>query len=238
MLPKAWRKINNKIYLYKGSTEFYHFLNTGYEPYSEYYAYQVAKTMGLDCVEYGLSSWKHKLASTCSLFTNKDISYVQIVDVVPKGGIKAVYEYIKKLGFEEKFRNMLLFDAIVMNTDRHFGNFGLLRDNKTGEFIDFAPIFDNGESLLAKAIPSVFEDFLEFKKYILKEEVNVSYYEVNYKDLIKEFGSKNQIKMLRKLLNFNLVKHNNYNLSAKRLKCLNYLIQYRAKMFIDIINEN
>lgn len=34
MLPKAWRKIKNEIYLYKGSTESYHFANTGFEPYS------------------------------------------------------------------------------------------------------------------------------------------------------------------------------------------------------------
>ena len=148
MLPKAWRKMKNTIYLYKGSTESYHFANTGYEPYSEYYASQVGKRMG---VEYNLSYWKHMLASTCELFTTKDVSYVQMGDVVPRGGIKAVYDYIKKLGFEEKFSNMILFDAIVMNTDRHFGNFGLLRNNKTGEFIDFAPIFDNGESLLSKA---------------------------------------------------------------------------------------
>jgi len=238
MLPKAWRKMKDKIYLFKGSTDSYHFANTGYEPYSEFYACQVAKKMEIDHVEYNLSRWKYMLASTCELFTNKDVSYVQIGDVVTKGGIRAVYKYIKELGFEDKFSNMILFDAIVMNVDRHYGNFGLLRDNKTGKFIDFAPIFDNGESLLCKALPATFENFEEFKKYITKEEINISYYEASYDDLVKEFCNKKQIKMLRKLLNFKLKKHSTYNISAKRLKCLNYMIEYRASHFIDIINKN
>lgn len=72
------------------------------------------------------------LSSTCKLFTSKDISYVQIGDVVTSGGIKRVYEYLKELGVEEQFSNMILFDALCINTDRHYGNFGLLRNNHTG----------------------------------------------------------------------------------------------------------
>ncbi len=238
MLPKAWRRIDGKIYLYKGSTESYHFANTGFEPYSEFYASEIAKRMGIAYVAYDLCHWHHFLASTCELFTNKDISYVQIGDVVSRGGIKAIYEYVKEIGFEEEFSNMILFDALVMNTDRHFGNFGLLRDNKTGKFTNFAPVFDNGESLLCKALPNVFDDFEEFKKYIIRDEVNISYYGVSYNDLVKEFCHKSHIKMLRKLLDFKFTRHSKYNLPVKRLKCLDYMIQSRAKMFIDIINED
>lgn len=66
---------------------------------------------------------------------------------------------------------MILFDAICINPDRHFGNFGLLRDNHTGNFIDFAPIFDNGESLLSKTMPDVFDDINVFKEYIEKKRL-------------------------------------------------------------------
>lgn len=238
MLPKAWRKIKNEIYLYKGSTESYHFANTGFEPYSEFYASQVAEKMGIDYVKYNLSSWKKMLSSTCKLFTSKDISYVQIGDVVTSGGIKRVYEYVKKLGFEEQFSNMILFDALCINTDRHYGNFGLLRNNHTGEFVGFAPIFDNGESLLSKTLPSEFEDIDKFKKYIERPEINVSYYGVSYDDLVREFCGKNHIKMLRKLLDFDFKKHDSYNLPAKRIKCLNYMIKERAKRFINILNDS
>ena len=62
MLRKAWRFIEDDgIYLYKGGTE--GFANAGNEPYSEYYACQIAKAMGLDAVEYDLENWKGILAS-------------------------------------------------------------------------------------------------------------------------------------------------------------------------------
>lgn len=36
MLSKCWRRIDNQVYLYKGSTYLYHFANTGFEPRSCY----------------------------------------------------------------------------------------------------------------------------------------------------------------------------------------------------------
>ena len=41
---------------------------------------------------------------------------------------------------------MLVFDAVILNEDRHFGNFGLLVDSHTNKIIAPAPIFDNGLS--------------------------------------------------------------------------------------------
>lgn len=236
MLPKAWRKIDKQIYLYKGGTETYHFANTGFEPYSEFYSSQVARKMDIFHIEYDLIKWKGILSSTCKIFTNKDTSYVQIGDVITYGGIKKVYEYIKSLGFEDKFSDMILFDAICINTDRHFGNFGLLRDNHSGNYTDFAPIFDNGESLLSKTMPDIFIDKSKFKEYIQREEVNISYYGVSYDELVLEFCNKSHIKKLRKLLDFKFEKHHSYNLSDERIDCLNFMINERAKRFIDILN--
>ncbi len=237
MLPKAWRKFEDGIYLFKGSTSSYNCANTGFEPYCEFYASQVAQKMKINHVNYKLSKWKKMISSTCKIFTSKDISYIQIGDIVTYGGIKKVYEYIKELGFEDKFSDMILFDAICINTDRHYGNFGLLRNNKTGEFIDFAPIFDNGESLLSKTMPNVFENRIKFKEYIQKEDLNISYYGVSYDELVKEFCTKNQIEKLRRLLDFKFVRDKNYNLSFKRLRCLEYMIQERAKHFIEVLNN-
>ena len=237
MLPKAWRKFEDGIYLFKGSTSSYNCANTGFEPYCEFYASQVAQKMQINHVNYNLSKWKKMISSTCKIFTSKDISYIQIGDIVTYGGIKKVYEYIKELGFEDKFSDMILFDAICINTDRHYGNFGLLRNNKTGEFIDFAPIFDNGESLLSKTMPNIFESRIKFKEYIQKEDLNISYYGVSYDELVKEFCTKNQIEKLRGLLDFKFVRDKNYNLSFKRLRCLEYMIQERAKHFIEVLNN-
>lgn len=238
MLPKAWRRIDNKVYLYKGSTEIWKVSNSGYEPYSEYYTSQIEQKLGINHVEYDLNKWKQMLVSTCELFTSKDISYVPIGNIVKTGGIKSVGEYLESLGLEEKFKDMILLDALTMNTDRHFGNFGLLRNNNTGKFVDMAPIFDNGESLLCKADPKIFKDIKEFDKYINLAENNISYYGASYDVLVKTYCGKRQIEKLRKILTFKFNKHEKYNLPDERIKCLEYMIMQRARHYIELIKNN
>ena len=42
---------------------------------------------------------------------------------------------------------MIVLDYIIANEDRHFNNFGLLRDANTLEWLGAAPVFDSGTSL-------------------------------------------------------------------------------------------
>ena len=124
MLPKCWRRQNGKIYLYKGGTS--GFSNLGFEPYSELYAYQVAQVMGVNAIRYTLTKdLKKTLCSKCELFTSKEYSYIPIGQLVPKGGIKAIFAYYQTLGqnFVDALEDMLVFDAIICNTDRHYGKF-------------------------------------------------------------------------------------------------------------------
>ena len=124
---------NGKIYLYKGGTS--GFSNLGFEPYSELYAYQVAQAMGVNAIRYTLTKdLKKTLCSKCELFTSKEYSYIPIGQLVAKGGIKRRFlSYYQTLGqnFVDALEDMLVFDAVICNTDRHLGNFGVLVDNKT-----------------------------------------------------------------------------------------------------------
>ncbi|MBQ6907356.1 MAG: XRE family transcriptional regulator, partial [Clostridia bacterium] len=158
MLAKCWKREKGKILLYKSGTE--GFANSGNEPYAEFYAYQVANRMGINAVKYNLSKYDGRLCSTCELFTNKDISFVPVSRIVTDGGINAVIEYYKNLGekYFSKLIDMLVFDAVVCNTDRHFGNFGFLVDNHSNKIVDVAPIFDNGLSLCSFAMDDDFEN--------------------------------------------------------------------------------
>lgn len=237
MLPKAWRRIEGKVYLYKGSTEIWHVSNSGFEPYSEYYTSELEEKLEINHVKYDLAKWKGMLVSTCELFTSKDISYVPIGNFIKTGGIKAVGEYLESIGLKDKFADMIMLDSLTMNTDRHFGNFGLLRNNNTGEFIDMAPIFDNGESLLCKLDPKVFNNKEEFNKYIDLPENNISYYGANYDTLVKTYCDKKQVESLRKVLNFKFTKHEKYNLNDERLNCLSNMIEKRARHFIEILEK-
>ena len=230
MLPKCWRRKDGKIMLYKGGTS--GASNTGNEPYSEYYAAQVAKVLGINAIEYGLSKWKGELCSTCELFTSKEYSFLPVGRVVTSGGMKAVREYYEKLGqtFVDALNDMLVLDAIIINTDRHFGNFGFIVDNKTNNIVAPAPLFDHGNALLNFAgrddlesekalaeyantlVPCVYDDFIGTAKKVLIQKHREG---------------------LRKLLEFKFKKNSRYNLPDKRLKMIEKMIQTRAKAILE-----
>ena len=225
MLPKCWRRINGKIVLYKGGTS--GASNAGYEPYSEFYAYQIAKIIGINAVPYGLSKWKEKLCSTCVLFTDKDTAFVPIGRVVRTGGIQAVRKYYKSLGpeFEKALDDMIIFDALIFNTDRHYGNFGLLVDSHTNKIVAPAPLFDHGNSLLNFAGAESWSDKESISKYAKAQlpQVYDDYVEEAKKVLTHEWRN-----AIRKLLDFKLPKHSRYNLSPNRIKMLEYVVSQRA----------
>ncbi len=229
MLPKCWRRITGKVYLYKGGTT--GASNTGMEPYSEYYAAQVAKAMGINAVAYNLSKWKGELCSYCELFTSKHYSFIPVGRIVKTGGMQAVRSYYEMLGseFVEALNNMIVLDALIFNTDRHYGNFGFLVDNKTNKIVSPAPLFDHGNSLFNFAgkddlesserlslyastlLPCVYDDYIGEAKTVL---------------------TKKQKEKLRGLLNFELKKHPRYNLPEKRLKLIEEQIQSRARLLL------
>lgn len=228
-LPKAWRSIENDgIYLYKGGTS--GAANTGNEPYSEYYACQVAKCMGLRAVYYDLEQWKGILASKCKLFTDIDTSFVPIGRVMESGGISACLEYYKSLGKEalEQLKDMLVFDAVIYNEDRHFGNFGLLRNNRTGEIIGPAPIFDNGLSLFCYAMPDYFDNIADYAQTLSNP------YGVSYTAICKEVMGTRQRNNLRKLMNFTFTRHPQYNLPEERLQSIEKQLRTRSMELLSL----
>lgn len=229
MLRKCWRRINKKIYLYKGGTS--GAANAGKEPYSEFYAAQIAERMGLNHVTYGLAKWKETLCSTCELFTDINTSYVPIYNFWEECTLTSTAEFLKSLGSEyyNEFVDMLVFDALIYNTDRHYGNFGLLVDNKTNNPIGFAPIFDNGLSLFNYAMDDDLQDVANYAKTRLPAFKNVT-----FEEIVKEFISDRQREKLRKMINFKFAKHSKYNLSSSRLKMIEDFLQFRVRELLSI----
>lgn len=228
MLRKCWRRLNKKIYLYKGGTT--GAANAGKEPYSEFYSAQVAERMGLNHIPYGLAKWKDTLCSTCELFTNIDTSYVPIYKFVEKATVTEIAAFLKGLGdkYYDEFVDMLIFDALIFNTDRHGGNFGLLVDNKTNQPIALAPIFDNGLSLFNYAMDDELEDVEKYSK------TRGSAFGVAHIEIAKEFITSRQKAQLRKMINFKFAKHTRYNLPAKRLKVIEEFLQKRVQELLSL----
>ena len=229
MLPKGWRFIDGDgIYLYKGGS--IGFSNGGKEPYIEYYASQIAEKMGINHINYDLEKWKNILASKCPLFTDIDTSFIPIGRLVKNGTLNKVIEYYDSLGkeFSNQIRDMLVFDALIMNEDRHLGNFGVLIDNHSGKIIAPAPVFDNGLSLLCY-ISKGKTTLDETREYA---NTRLSAYGLSFDAIVKEVITERQKKKLRKMINFKFKRHDKYNLDNELLNNLEIIIQERLLRFL------
>lgn len=229
MLPKAWRFIEGDgIYLYKGGTS--GASNAGREPYCEYYASQIAETMGLNAIHYDLENWKGITASKCALFTDKDTSFIPIGRIVKSGGIQKCLDYYDELGeeFSEQIRSMLVFDALVYNEDRHFGNFGVFRDNHTGKIVAPAPIFDNGLSLFCFAGK---EDLPTLEEYA-KTRTNPYY--ISFEEVCAAIMGAKQKEQLRRMIGFKFKRHPKLNLPEKHLTAVERVLEKRVGELLAI----
>jgi hypothetical protein len=230
MLPKGWRFIDGEgIFLYKGGTS--GFANSGKEPYCEFYASQIAKMMNLDAVHYDLEHWKGILASKCKLFTDIDTAFIPIGRIVKSGGISAVVKHYDNLGgkYSDAIRDMLVFDALIYNEDRHFGNFGLLRDNHSGKITAPAPIFDNGISLFSHAMKDDYANLDEYAKTRLPVYGNTT-----FEGICESFITARQTEKLRKMVNFSFRRHSKLNLPEQHLAAIEKHIRKRASRLIGL----
>lgn len=226
-LRKSWRRINGKIMLYKGGSS--GGANTGNEPYSEFYASGIADVMELNHVAYGLSKWKGTLCSTCELFTDIDHSFVPAWRCFKTQKLSEIAVELKKTGdaFYQPFCDMMIFDALTCNTDRHLGNFGLMIENQTNRPYAFAPIFDNGLALFPFAMP---DDFARLEDYA---QSRMPVFGASFDELAKAFISSRQSKQLHRMLDFHFTRNPKYNLPAWRLKALENFLRKRARDLLE-----
>lgn len=231
MLRKCWRRNTDGVTrLYKGGTE--GASNTGFEPYSEYYASKIAKVMGINVIDYDVVSWKKHICSTCEMFTSKDLSFVPIGNLVKNGFVETVCDFYGSLGQEyvEALNDMFLFDAVIYNTDRHLGNFGVLVDSHTNKIVAPAPIFDNGNSLFNMAGLDAFENPKSLSP--IKEYANnlVPAVYDDFVEMAKQTLDDRRRGMLRKVLDMELGTYKpRYKLPRRRVKIIEAMVKERVR---------
>ena len=158
VVKKRWKIINGQRCLIKGSSDA--FMQT--QPFREVFASKMAKVlMAAFCdrfvVPYDLLREGDFVYSVCPNFVTTDTEYVsfnQINAAYKKPNHVSGYEFCRQFykGFEFVLDIQMILDFIVLNEDRHFGNFGLIRNANTGEWVEPAPIFDTGSSLFYESI--------------------------------------------------------------------------------------
>ena len=179
---KCWVRESDGIYLYKSGSDTYEI-----EPLSEFLACQLAEQICPQAVHYDLGFYHQKLISKCRLFTDEAHGLAKISDFPDRpNSVSGLLKLYEEFGAEDVLRHMFVLDALILNTDRHLGNFGFLFDNQTMEVKAPAPMFDHNRSLLfdldedqlakpdwyiSKCRPRIGVDFIKTAKGVLTDEI-------------------------------------------------------------------
>lgn len=153
-LPKRWTIGPSGVrVLVKGG-------RTGQEPVNELIASRLARGLGIRAVEYRLGEYDNRPVSLCDEMLSRDEELIPAWQLM--GSIKrdnrlsmrdqwlsdAVSLGCARKAVSDATDDWLLVDWLVRNIDRHYNNFGLIRNVDSLE-VRPAPLFDTGMSLWA-----------------------------------------------------------------------------------------
>lgn len=151
-LEKFWMIRDGRRLLYKDSTAPYF-----QQAYNEVFASRILDLLGMDHAAYTLAEANGKTYSVCAAFTDERTEYVPAFEILTarkKQNHESAFEHFllctETLGIplaKSDLFGMIAFDFLINNEDRHYGNFGFLRDAETLRFLGPAPLFDNGNSM-------------------------------------------------------------------------------------------
>lgn len=154
-LQKKWKIINGDRCLIKAGN-----LHNNQEPYNELIASKLGELIlgPKDYVTYSLLEDNGRIYSSCKTMntTNNEFVAAHYIDQMTKSNGKENYDrYLDICDILEvpdaqlQINKMIVVDYLLANYDRHWRNFGLIRDVNTLKWIKVAPIFDTGSSLWA-----------------------------------------------------------------------------------------
>ena len=210
--PKAWRRVEGKLKLYK-SYVFQEQVNT---VYAEFYASQILDALGYSHVPYTLHKWKGKLAAVSDLFTSKEVAYAPYAEVHrethPYAVLSAMLKAGEPLQVVEQARRMYIADVLMQNLDRHTNNFGYLRENSTGRLVGFAPLFDHNLSLYTATLDKPTKDTTGED---LLNRRSVKNFPMSARILVEALLTPDDHRALRKVLNLRLEPSKSYPGSAE-----------------------
>ena len=153
-LEKKWVIDASKRLLLKGSTSLYR-----QEPYNEKIASDIMQRLGINHSSYELVNFGSKAYSLCECFIDANTELIPAIDIVlntpqEPGDTKLTHllRGCEILGMDvvavkQELDKMLVVDYLIANYDRHWRNFGFIRNANTLEWQGFAPIFDSGAAL-------------------------------------------------------------------------------------------
>lgn len=190
-LKKKWVIIDGERYLAKaGSAPLLQ------QPYNEVAASKIMDALGIKHIGYKLIKEEGRPLSLCKNFVTAETEFVPaslIRNVLPKSNNDNEYTHFLKCAEKLQIPNvkehldaLMTVDFLIENTDRHFGNFGFIRNVETLKFIGPAPVFDNGTSLWCEALNTEigsWQKVMPFKETHKEQYKLISSYNINYEAL-------------------------------------------------------
>ena len=166
VLRKKWKIIDGKRCLIKSGSEPFR-----QEVPNEILASRICERLDIPFINYEAIEIDGEKYSVCEDFITGDTELVtawHIRKSIPKRNNISEYEsyivFAESLGVTDIRRRtdmMIVLDFIIANTDRHYNNFGLIRDANTLEWISAAPIYDSGTSMWCRKMQEDIEPLSE-----------------------------------------------------------------------------
>ncbi|KDE44321.1 hypothetical protein PT313_02645 [Metamycoplasma hyosynoviae] len=234
-LPKTWIQDGEGIFLLKTSSKFEDKIEL-YEVYAEYFASKIAKLLSLNCLDYEIIEHETKMVNKCKLFTSKKLSYLPFANLYhgDKSSKENMQKFVTKFFSKQYFEDLMVFDSVILNNDRHLGNFGILVDSRTRRIVDNAPIYDNGRSLIF--------DFKYYKSSIGRQ--NIADYSMRSTKFYKSFDKQLYdnlcprhamwVKLLEK---FKLKNHPEYPAPSSYFNSVKKIIKTQVQKMKEILKE-
>ena len=247
VLAKCWINENGGIFLIKTDNVP---LSKGVitQAHNEFYAAQIAEALGLKHINYELEIYRHKnqvddkeyLVCKCPLFTTKDVGFIDADTYFHSKGIKVssgMSTFKKHIQLAEAFgedhyADIMLFDSIIGNIDRHVGNFGMLRDNNTGKIIGPAPIFDSGMSFFVGHEENKIDE--KFAQEFGKDSRRCTNFSQDAQAAF--FVRAHHVEKLKKLLNFKFRQPKDPRCALKEntIRAMEYFVRSRASRTLHL----
>jgi hypothetical protein len=163
-IEKRWVIVNGERVLLKGSR--YKHMQ---EPFNEQIASAIMDEFKIDHVHYDQKRTKDMIPySECKTMSDTHNEFINAQWVLSSKSVenKPLYEQYIDVCKEHRIANakenidaMLAIDFFIGNEDRHRGNFGILRNADTLDWVKLAPIFDNGNSLFYDKENETYDDW-------------------------------------------------------------------------------
>lgn len=235
-------KFCDKEFIYKTGT-FRRPIFSKVEPVVEVICSEILDLMNIKHSKYHLveckatetNLWNSQYVVCCKtrLFTTDSLELISGRNFT--NNCKDYESIINYIGSEYKvdINNMIIFDYLVNNTDRHHRNFGILMNTDTGTR-EFSPLFDHGFSLC-----SDFDD-----SYLTEESLEDIYLDCDYSKFccncnkdqlryVEDFSCNLNLKFEE--LEFIVDKYSMY-LSPRRVEVIKYVLFNRLRYLTNRLN--